>query len=97
MVDLRKIKLLKDEYNSITKMEDQLEWVKNHQKDVKLMLDNDMTFPVFVDENNEIMWESDYGLEDEELLLNDLVHYLGWHKGVTILLSCYGIYNWKRC
>lgn len=96
MVDLRKIKLLKDEYNSLTKMEDQLEWVKNHQKDVKLILDNDMTFPVFVDENNKIIWESDYGLEDEEFQLNDFIHYLGWHEGVTILLSCYGIKNWKR-
>ena len=31
MVDIEKIKKLSKEYNSLKAMEDQLEWVKNHQ------------------------------------------------------------------
>lgn len=99
MVDIEKIKKLSKEYNSLKAMEDQLEWVKNHQKDVKLLLDNDMTFPVFVDEYNITIWAMDYedsGLTDEDIELNEFTWYLGWNDGVKILLECYGIKNWEE-
>lgn len=95
MFDIIRLRSLRDEYNSLIAMEDQLEWVKNHQKDVKLMLDNDMTFPVFVNASNEIITEEDYDLS-ESIELNDLKWYLGYNNGVKILLECYGIKNWDE-
>lgn len=95
MFDIIRLRSLRDEYNSLIAMEDQLEWVKNHQRDVKLMLDNDMTYPVFVNAINEIIIEQDYDLS-ESIELNDLKWYLGYNDGVKILLECYGIKNWDE-
>lgn len=97
--DYSDIKLInKTEYDSLEDTEKPL-WVKNHQKDVKLQLDNDMTFPVFVDEYNNTIWAMDYedsGLTDEDIELNEFTWYLGWNDGVKILLECYGIKNWEE-
>lgn len=79
-------------YNSLQTTEQQLVWVKNNQKIVKLFLDNDMTFPVFIDENGE-----DYDIDEYPTLeLNEFYDYLGWHEGVKTLLKLYGITNFEE-
>lgn len=86
------LELKAQEYNSLNTTEQQLEWVKNNQNIVKLFLDNDMTFPAFIDENGE-----SYDLDDYPTLeLNDFYEYLGWHEGVQILLKLYGITNFEE-
>lgn len=89
---VKELELKAKEYNSLQTTEQQLEWVKNNQNIVKLFLDNDMTFPVFIDENGE-----NYDIDEYSALeLNEFDDYLGWHKGVQILLKLYGITNFEE-
>lgn len=89
---VKELELKAKEYNSLQTTEQQLEWVKNNQNIVKLFLDNDMTFPVFIDEN-----EKTYDIDEYPTLeLNEFNDYLGWHEGVQILLKLYGITNFEE-
>lgn len=91
MLSINELEQKAKEYNSLKSTKEQLKWFKKNQNIAKLYLDNDMTFPAFIDESGEA-----YDLDDfPNLELKELYEYIGNTEGVKILLSIAGITHFE--
>jgi len=85
---LQEYKNLAKEYNAITEDKDRLQFLKNHNTKVKVVLDNDVSMVEFIYPDN---------LEEEEIELitdielNNFDKYHYWSDGNLILFAFAGI------
>lgn len=95
--DIEFYQKLAKKYNAKETTEEQLKFLRDFQHRIHLFLDNDSTFPMFIDENGEVIDLDDYSDDIAKTLeLNELIDYLGWHEGVKNLLRVAGFYNFEE-
>lgn len=88
---------LAKKYNKLKTTEEQLKWLRDYQHRVIIYLDNDSTFPIFKDEEGEVIDLDDYSDEIAQTIeLNELNDCLGWHNGVQELLKVAGFYSFEE-
>jgi hypothetical protein len=84
-----KFELLEEQFNALKTDWDRLQFLKDHPKDLKAVLDNDITMVELIqpDEINDDDWE--YIVTD--IKLNDFDDYHYWSDGCLLLFKFAGI------
>lgn len=86
---LKELEKLAKEYNRLTTLNEQLEWIINHQDCVTLCIDTGEQFPVLVDADGDA-----YDTDEEKyknLDLNCLVENIRYGNALEMLLKKVGI------
>ena len=87
-MDEKKAKEIVEAFNKLTTFKDQMDFLKEHNKDIVICLDNDGEYIRFIDESK----LEDF-IEDDGVDFNDIVgiDYFGGSEGVFELFEYVGI------